>query len=593
MRHIGFVIMLILIVTLSLHAQFAGGSGTEDDPYQIATIEQLQQMSYQKGESNYTAFRSPAMVVTKEGTILAFAEGRFASWHDDGAEDDIVVKRSEDGGKTWGPLIVAAEYGEDTAKNAVPIVLPSGRILLVHNYYEYVLRKQDRDGAEVHLVYSDDDGVTWSDPRDITTMVYEDDWIWQGTGPGHGIVKEREPHKGRIIVAGRHNPGKGISGSSYIMYSDDDGETWDIGAFALRDQTNEAMAVELSNGDIMVNSRSGRPEVERNRGVSISSDGGETFDTFYVDSTLIEPHGCQGSILKHSLNEETGKYNLLFSNPHHTVERVRGAIKLSPDDGKTWTKLHMYSDLYPRFSGYSDIGVLNEEGDIGVLWETGSHYDKGLRYDGVVFNTVQFSDIDVPIDEVEQTYYGDSTPNPHPTKDYVWVFDTRPKHYIQVADIDASETENWNDGQGFEPIGSNDNPFRGSYDGNGYTIKNLTIDRPDEKIGLFGWAGGGEISNVVLENVSITGGGLTGGLVGHLTRGRIVNSHVSGRVSGGEPTGGLVGRFAGGSIIDAHVSGTVSGDDKVGGLVGQSRQHRHRQNHIINSDASAHVTKEK
>jgi len=585
--------MLILISLIPLHAQFAGGSGTEDDPYQIATIEQLQQMSYQKGESNYTAFRCPSMVVTKEGTILAFAEGRYVSWRDHEAMDDLVVKRSTDGGQTWGPLKVAAEYGEDAAKNASPVVLPSGRILLVYNFNEdYGPDKSARDGREVHMVYSDDDGVTWSEPRNITPMVYEDDWIWHGIGPGHGIVKEREPHKGRIIVAARHNPGKGISGSSYIMYSDDEGETWEIGAFSLRDQTNESMAVELSTGEIMVNHRNGRSE-EPYRCVSISSDGGETFDTFYVDQTLIEPQGCMGSILKHSFNEETGKYNLLFSNPHHTVERVRGSIKLSPDDGKTGTKMYMYSDPYPRFSGYSDIGVLNDEGDIGVLWETGSHYQRGLRYDGVVFKRVKFSHINVPIDEVEQTYYGDSTPNPHPAKDYVWVFDTRPKHYIQIADIDASETENWNDGQGFDPIGDYDNAFNGWYDGNGYTIENLTIDRSGENVGLFGWAGGGEIRNVVLENANITGGDLTGGLVGRLTRGRIVDSHVSGRVSGGNSTGGLVGRFAGGSIIDSHVSGTVSGDDRVGGLVGHSRQQRQRQNYIINSDVNAHVSEEK
>lgn len=160
-------------------------------------------------------------------------------------------------------------------------------------------------------------------------------------------------------------------------------------------------------------------------------------------------------------------------------------------------------------------------------------------------------------------------------------------------DIDASETEQWNDGKGFEPIGDSITPFTGSFDGRGYTIENLTIDRPNEdNVGLFGYAGdnsGGDdatIKNVRLENAEITGGSQTGGIVGTLEEDRsgnslILNTSVTGEIEGsgtyaggivGFPTGGGSGEDAYGPLLDEEnrFSGTVTGDQYVGGLIGRS-----------------------
>lgn len=129
-------LIISLFVVSSAQAQFAGGDGSESNPYQIETVEQLQQIRYQKGEGGYTAFRIPGLVVSNEGTLIAIAEARLATWQDDLAEDDIAVKRSEDGGKTWGPLIIAASDGRNTLNDPVPVVLPSGRILIMYNWNE-------------------------------------------------------------------------------------------------------------------------------------------------------------------------------------------------------------------------------------------------------------------------------------------------------------------------------------------------------------------------------------------------------------------------------------------------------------------------
>ncbi|MDG5768333.1 hypothetical protein QA596_12815, partial [Balneolales bacterium ANBcel1] len=148
------------------------------------------------------------------------------------------------------------------------------------------------------------------------------------------------------------------------------------------------------------------------------------------------------------------------------------------------------------------------------------------------------------------------------------------KHFIQTADIDASETADWNDGEGFEPIGSRqDDPFTGVYDGQGYVITNLTIHREEEdNVGLFGVTGGDTavIQNVHLEQASIHGKNYVGAIAGNTEGAILTGSGASGSVAGEHGVGGLIGE--GWCEVDssyAHVD--VSGDEFVGGLVGGSQ----------------------
>ena len=130
----------------------------------------------------------------------------------------------------------------------------------------------------------------------------------------------------------------------------------------------------------------------------------------------------------------------------------------------------------------------------------------------------------------------------------------------------------WTTGEGWHPIGDSSNAFTGQFEGNGYTISNLMISRPDtEDIGLFGFAkDGAEIANVGLLNVRITGNEDVGGLVGE-NGGTITNSYVTGSIAGdGEDIGGLVGQNVGGGITNSYVAGSVSGDYSTGGLVGDN-----------------------
>ncbi len=144
-------------------------------------------------------------------------------------------------------------------------------------------------------------------------------------------------------------------------------------------------------------------------------------------------------------------------------------------------------------------------------------------------------------------------------------------HFIQIADIDATDTQNWNSGAGFFPIGNTSLSFGGEYDGAGYTINNLYINRPDTNdIGLFGLINSGEVNNLGIVNADITGDYHVGYLVGisHLYS-TISNCYSNGSVNGYGNVGGLVGVntfFS--SISSSYSAGSVSGNYDVGGLVG-------------------------
>ncbi|MDZ7688553.1 MAG: CARDB domain-containing protein [Halobacteriales archaeon] len=148
--------------------------------------------------------------------------------------------------------------------------------------------------------------------------------------------------------------------------------------------------------------------------------------------------------------------------------------------------------------------------------------------------------------------------------------------YELASDIDASGTSEWNDGDGFEPIGDRRDPesFTGTFDGNGNTIENLTIDRTDEdRVGLFDriW-NGGSVENVVLDNVTVRGDFRVGGIAGLIEGGTVENSAVNGTVAGSTSVGGIVGTLFNieGSITQDPVRSTLSGSFSSGNVTGST-----------------------
>ncbi|MHC4198392.1 MAG: sialidase family protein [Planctomycetota bacterium] len=336
---------------------------------EIVPLPEMQRI-YTSGTVRTRTYRIPALLVSKKGTILAFAEARRKSGHDTG-NIDTVVRRSEDGGKTWGDETIVFDEGDNVAGNPCPVVDQStGRIWSLQTWNSGKVHENQikagfgEDSRRVFVTCSDDDGRTWARAEEITASAKLKHWSWYATGPGAGIQLQRGKYKGRLIIPCDHKSlprGGPQTYHSHILYSDDHGESWQIGA-KTGHGLNECEAVELENGYLMLNSRNHGID-EFYRGVSISRDGGQTFSSFHRDPALIEPR-CQASIRRYRWSEGDRPGIILFSNPARKWRDFL-MLRMSYDDGKTWPDARI---VFPFTSAYSDIAVL-PDGRIGVLFE--------------------------------------------------------------------------------------------------------------------------------------------------------------------------------------------------------------------------------
>ncbi|HEX5105656.1 MAG TPA: sialidase family protein [Pirellulaceae bacterium] len=322
-------------------------------PQPTPAEELIQTDVFTSGSEGYHTYRIPALVVTKKGTLLAMCEGRKTGRGDHG-DLDLIQKRSTDGGQTWGKLERIHEEGGDakiTIGNPCPVVdQETGVIWLPFT----------RDNDKVFVTSSSDDGQTWTAPREITADVKSPDWNWYATGPGNGIQLVHGKHKGRLVIPCDHRV-QGASnewnhaGRSHVIFSDDHGQTWKLGGstdFAM----NECAVVELPGATLMLNSRSYRGKSRR--GVSLSKDGGQTWEATTDDPALFEPV-CQASLIRYSPDV------LLFSNPADAKGRHHLTVRASNDQGKTWPRSRMICE---GSSAYSSLAAL-PGGGIGLLYE--------------------------------------------------------------------------------------------------------------------------------------------------------------------------------------------------------------------------------
>ncbi|MBN9298828.1 MAG: exo-alpha-sialidase [Filimonas sp.] len=325
---------------------------------------------FTKSTEGYSCFRIPAIVKTKTGTLLAFAEARKNSCADNG-DIDLVVKRSTDNGVTWGKTIKVWDDGTNTCGNPVPIVDQStGDIILVMSWN----RGSDDIGAinngtgvprRVYVTRSSDDGVTWATPTNVSATTTKPEWGWISTGPCHGIQLTKGTNAGRLVVPScfieANKDATKRKQSAYMIYSDDHGATWqmgnvaDPGAFT----PNESTVVELSDGKLLLNSRCSGKSF---RVSSLSADGGVTWATVQGEYALVDPVS-QGSLLGANYNNN---YLLFFSNDASTT-RVNMSISTSKDNGKTWAKRFVVNTGQ---SAYSDIAIVSDT-LIGITYETG------------------------------------------------------------------------------------------------------------------------------------------------------------------------------------------------------------------------------
>ncbi|XP_070542512.1 sialidase-2-like isoform X2 [Ptychodera flava] len=389
-----------------------------------------------QGDHGYDTFRIPALVYNN-GVFLAFCEARKNSFRDWG-EMELVLRRGvlEEKGVEWGDIQVIASIPNKRTMNPVPIVDKlNDSIVLVFNTFppdvtETDLLKAGLYNQTLYVMKSLDNGVTWSEPKDITDMTLgsvEKPWAIYAPGPGHGI----QLSSGRLLVPGNYavkdpvEPGilgeikawfwthfhflHGCTNYSNIFYSDDGGRTWLVGGtlFNALDRgrsiiyNSECQAIELDDGLVCINSRTLGADAPRAQ--AYSTDGGLSFGKTRIIEELIEPGytggwmpstknfgGCQGSVLgfpaPDGVPNGLPKTWAIFSNPADRESRINLSVRLSMDHCKTWSSPW---SLCPGPSAYSDLTYFETEGENGsavkrfaCLYECGT---TDFPYEKIVF----------------------------------------------------------------------------------------------------------------------------------------------------------------------------------------------------------------
>ena len=211
---------------------------------------------FEAGKDGYAFFRIPAVIKIPDGPLLAFCEGRRWNRNDSG-DIDLVMKRSDDGGKTWGPLSVIWDDADNVCGNPAPVWDAVARkVVLVctwntgHDLSPQIRKYTGIDTRRVFVTESSDYGVTWSSPREITETTKKTTWGWYATGPCHAIQLSKT---GRIVVPCNHS--ENTVKHSHLIYSDDHGKTWHLGAIQSEEGGDESTVAELPNGNIIQNMR--------------------------------------------------------------------------------------------------------------------------------------------------------------------------------------------------------------------------------------------------------------------------------------------------------------------------------------------------
>ncbi len=340
-------------------------------------------------------FRIPGIVKTPKGTLIACFDIRYKHAGDLPADITVGISTSTDDGNTWSPITTAMDYaglpGGQGVGDATILVDPSnGRVWLMgmrtpgsnkHPIWGSKAGTADiQDCGQIYVSYSDDEGKTWSAPRNITADLKrvgdEDtkDWGLTFQGPGAGIAMK----DGTLVVPAQiwgfdgdkfarygENAGKPHSGRHGVLfYSKDHGKTW-TSSKRMVWGGSESTVAQLDNGKLFFNAREGHPGT---RISAITDDLGETWE--YLETTPLRQPGnlCQAAVLNMG-----GK--LYFSNPN-SGGRNTMTLRMSADDGKSWNKGIVYD---PRgCAGYSSLCPIDDE-TIGVIYEGNSDYHYFLR----------------------------------------------------------------------------------------------------------------------------------------------------------------------------------------------------------------------
>lgn len=347
------------------------------------------------GDEGVAAFRIPGIVTSNRGTLLGVYDVRHDSSADLQEYIEIGLSRSVDGGRTWEKMRIPMSFGEygglPKAQNGVgdPAILVdqrTGTIWIVAvwtrgmgNRRAWFNSQQGMDArhtGQLMMVKSEDDGLTWSEPINVTAQVKDPSWYFLLQGPGRGITME----DGTLVFAAQFIDSERVP-HACIIYSKDHGKSWHISAPA-RTNTTEAQVAEIAPGTLMLNMRDNRGG---SRAVALTADMGKTWKVHASSRKALPEPVCMASLLRvkaadNVLNEDI----LLFSNPNDTTVRKNMTIKASLDGGETWpTENQLLLDAEPGW-GYSCLTMIDRE-TVGILYESSVAH--------IVFQAIKLKDI--------------------------------------------------------------------------------------------------------------------------------------------------------------------------------------------------------
>jgi len=316
------------------------------------------------GKDGYAAYRIPAVEASPRGAILAFAEARkhnLADPGEKGQEIDLVLKRSTDGGATWSPMRIIEHSGElwSSGNPATVVDRSNGRV------WVFYIRCRPGRGTEAarpgtddvaNLArWSDDDGLTWSEPIDQTRIardMTDGKWGISVPGPG-GAIQDR---RGRLIVPmWRYAPW-----GNFAMVSEDHGRTWQRGSLVpFPEGGDEDQLVELSDGRLLLDMRQQKGP---HRWMATSTDGGRTWSK-PASGRKTTPVCC--AIERYTLKSAgDDRDRIVWTGPLGPGRKTL-VVRMSYDEGRTFANERLISE---GPAAYSDMTLLKDK-SVGVLWE--------------------------------------------------------------------------------------------------------------------------------------------------------------------------------------------------------------------------------
>jgi len=348
------------------------------------------------GQDNCDTYRIPGLVTTNKGTLIAVYDNRYNNSKDLQEDIDVGMSRSTDGGQTWEPMQVIMDMGEWGGRsqrlNGIgdPSVLydhTTGTLwvagLWISGFSENNMLwwtskpgMKPTETGQFMLVKSTDDGLTWSEPVNITEQIKDPAWQLMFQGPGRGITL----NDGTLVFPAQFKADIGekaldsgqYTSHSTIVYSTDGGESWHIGTGA-KPNTTEAQVVQLSDGSLMLNMRDDQNRKDKSetngRAVATTSDLGKTWTMHPTSNSALQEPNCMASIISADMKVDGEKKRVLFfSNPNNKHQRTNMTIKASVDQGMSWPEEFQLEIYEPAGFGYSCMTMIDDE-TVGILYE--------------------------------------------------------------------------------------------------------------------------------------------------------------------------------------------------------------------------------